>query len=157
MLRIARPITKAAERVVQKNNGVVRNMSSTSSPSKNILEGDSGAVATHIYHKVTTFMAVATPLYFMVPDSMTDGPVNQGFGILLASNIAVHSWVGLNYVATDYVPKISKSLLGPARIVNAGIGAITLFGLSAIALSPGGIKGTLKALWNPKVKEEEKK
>mmetsp|Transcript_12329 Transcript_12329/g.17202 ORF Transcript_12329/g.17202 Transcript_12329/m.17202 type:complete len:158 (-) Transcript_12329:253-726(-) len=156
MLRIAaRPITRVVVRHTHQNkNGRVMNMSTAS---KNVLEGDAGALSTHVYHKVTTFMAVATPLYFMVPDSMTDGVVNQGFGIVLASNIAMHSWIGLNYVATDYVPKVSKALVGPARIVNAGMGVITLFGLSAMALSPGGIKGTLKALWNPKIAKEETK
>lgn len=151
MLRAARPITSAAtlRRVAIHNN---RSMSTSS---KSILEGDTGHFATHIYHKLTTVLVVAAPIYFMVPDSMTDGPVNQAFGVALAANISAHSWVGLNYVATDYVPKISKKLLGPARIVNAGMAAITLLGLSKIALSPGGIKGTIKGLWNPKIEEEK--
>ena len=105
---------------------------------------------------MTTFLAVATPAVFMVPDSWTDGFVDKAFGILVAVNVSAHSWVGLNYVVTDYVPKVSKSLLGPARIVTAGIGAITLLGLGRIAVSSeGGIKGAVKGLWSPKKKEAE--
>ena len=51
-------------------------------------------------------------------------------GTLLAVNIGAHSWIGLNYVVTDYVPKVSKSLVGPARVVSAGIGAVTVVGLT---------------------------
>eukprot|EP00543_Licmophora_paradoxa_P015000 CAMPEP_0202472842 /NCGR_PEP_ID=MMETSP1360-20130828/89079_1 /ASSEMBLY_ACC=CAM_ASM_000848 /TAXON_ID=515479 /ORGANISM="Licmophora paradoxa, Strain CCMP2313" /LENGTH=51 /DNA_ID=CAMNT_0049099513 /DNA_START=92 /DNA_END=244 /DNA_ORIENTATION=+ len=50
---------------------------------------------------------------------MTDGIVNQVFGGVMAVVVAGHSWIGLNYVATDYVPKINKSLLGPSRVLNA--------------------------------------
>ena len=57
----------------------------------------------------------------------------------------------MNYVATDYVPKISKKLLGPARVFNAVLGIVTLAGLSKIALNnKGGVKGTVKGLWRPK-------
>lgn len=127
---------------------------STKSPGP--LDGDAGAAATHVHHAMTTFLAVATPAVFMVPDSWTDGFVDKAFGILVAVNVSAHSWVGLNYVVTDYVPKVSKSLLGPARIVTAGIGAITLLGLGRIAVSSeGGIKGAVKGLWSPKKKEAE--
>lgn len=57
----------------------------------------------------------------------------------------------MNYVATDYVPKISKGLLGPFRVINAVLGVVTFVGLSKIALNgKGGIKGTVKGLWKPK-------
>jgi succinate dehydrogenase hydrophobic anchor subunit len=119
------------------------------------LEADSGGLATHTHHAMTTFLAVATPIYFAVPDRWVDGNMNKAFGILMAINISAHSWIGLNYVATDYVPKLSKALLGPARIVNAGIGAITLLGLCRIALADGSIKGAIKGLWNPPKKEQK--
>lgn len=103
---------------------------------------------------MTFSLAILTPLYFMVPDSMTDGTFNKTFGLLLSANITAHSWVGLNYVITDYVPKISKAMLGPARIVNVGLAVITMLGMSKIALSSkGGIKGVVKGVWNPKNKE----
>ena len=60
----------------------------------------------------------------------------------------MHSWIGLNYVAADYVPKVSKSLLGPSRIVVAGLSLVTFAGLGKISLEcDGGIKGLMKALW----------
>jgi hypothetical protein len=91
----------------------------------------------------------------LVPDSYTDGIVNKSLGVFFSANVAAHSWVGLNYVATDYVPKISKAMMGPARIVNVGIAIVTLVGLSKISImSPGGLKGAIKGLWNPKPKED---
>ena len=106
---------------------------------------------------MTLGLAVMSPLYFAVPDSYTDGFVNKLFGALLAVNITAHSHIGLNYVATDYVPKISKALLGPARFAIFGLSAITLVGLGKIAVaSPGGIKRVVKGVWNPLPKEEKK-
>ena len=57
-------------------------------------------------------------------------------------------------MATDYVPKVSKALLGPSRVAIAGMSAVTFLGLSRISIqSEGGIKGCLKGLWNPEKKE----
>jgi succinate dehydrogenase hydrophobic anchor subunit len=76
---------------------------------------------------------------------MTDGLVDKAVGLLLTAHITAHQWIGMNYVATDYVPKVSKKLLGPARIVNAGISLCILLGLGQISVSsPGGIKRCLK-------------
>lgn len=114
------------------------------------LEADSGKLATHTYHTMTLSLAVLAPVYFLIPDSMTDGIVDKAVGLLLSANVTAHSWIGLNYVATDYVPKVSKKLLGPARIVNAGLATVTFLGLARISLSSkGGIKGCIKGLWNP--------
>jgi succinate dehydrogenase hydrophobic anchor subunit len=129
-----------------------RSKSSSAGPS--VLEGDAGALATRAHHTMTTALAVLTPIVFLMPDSYTDGIVNKSLGVFFSANIAAHSWVGLNYVATDYVPKISKALIGPARIANAGLAVVTLLGLSKIAImSPGGLKGAIKGLWKPKPKE----
>jgi succinate dehydrogenase hydrophobic anchor subunit len=104
---------------------------------------------------MTTSLAVLTPVFFLVPDSWSDGIFNKTFGMLLTANITAHSWIGLNYVATDYVPKVSKALLGPARIVNVGLAAITMLGMGKICLSsPGGIKAVVKGVWNPLEKKE---
>mmetsp|Transcript_14982 Transcript_14982/g.27068 ORF Transcript_14982/g.27068 Transcript_14982/m.27068 type:complete len:146 (+) Transcript_14982:163-600(+) len=145
MLRIAQSTTT-------RSVPFARRQLSSKAPSP--LEADYGPLATHVYHKVTFFQAFAVPLYFMVPDRWTDGTMNKAFGLLLAGMISFHSWMGISYVCTDYVPKISKSLLGPSRILNAGLGAVTLLGLSRIALSDPGIKGTIKGLWNPPPKKE---
>ena len=134
-----------------------RRFQSTKSPG--ILEADSGSLATRAHHTMTTSLAVLTPVFFMVPDSYTDGFLNKVFGVALAGNIAAHSWIGMNYVCTDYVPKFfPKSFLGPSRIFNVGLAAVTFLGLSRISLSsPGGIKGCIKGLWNPPPPKKELK
>jgi succinate dehydrogenase hydrophobic anchor subunit len=122
-----------------------------SSSSDGPLAADSGALATHGHHTMNLALAVLAPIYFITPESYSDGFFGKTFGILLSANITAHSWIGLNYVATDYVPKVSKALLGPARMAIAGMSFVTFLGLSRIAVgSPGGIKGCVKGLWNPK-------
>mmetsp|Transcript_18119 Transcript_18119/g.37994 ORF Transcript_18119/g.37994 Transcript_18119/m.37994 type:complete len:160 (-) Transcript_18119:147-626(-) len=124
---------------------------STSSP----LAGDTGRKATHLHHAMTSFLAIATPIVMLTPDSYTDGAIDKAFGMLVATTISAHSWIGMNYVATDYVPKISKSLLGPARVFNAALGFVTFVGLSKVALNnKGGVKGTVKGLWKPEKKKD---
>lgn len=124
---------------------------STSTGPTQVLEADSGKFATHIHHHMTTFLVFATPLYFVMP---TPDMVDKAVGSALAVTIAGHSWIGLNYVATDYVPKISKSLLGPARLVNAAIGVVTLLGMTAIAWNgKGGIKTCVTGMWTKKKTE----
>jgi succinate dehydrogenase hydrophobic anchor subunit len=113
--------------------------------SGNPLAADSGAFSTHNYHRITLSLSLVAPAYFLLPSSMSDGFVDKALGVLLGGHIAAHQWIGMNYVATDYVPKISKKLLGPARIVNAGLAAVILLGVGRIAVSSeGGLKGCLK-------------
>ncbi|KAL7559085.1 hypothetical protein ACA910_017501 [Epithemia clementina (nom. ined.)] len=131
--------------------------SSSSAPaaSPSPLQSDVGPLATRVHHGLTMGLAVLTPLYFAVPDSYTGSVFNKIFGLLLSANITAHSHIGLNYVATDYVPKISKALLGPARVAILGLSVFTLLGMGSIAIgSPGGIKGTVKGVWNPLPKEK---
>lgn len=114
------------------------------------LEADSGPLATRVHHAISLSLAVLTPAYFLVPDAASDGMFGKAFGVALSTTIAAHSWIGMNYVVTDYVPKVSKRLVGPARVFNAGLAGVTLLGLSYIAVSSkGGIKGCVKGLWNP--------
>merc|ERR1719469_1112966 len=115
------------------------------------LEGDSGNLATHIHHKMTTFLALTAPVYFFAPDSLSNDLMDKIFGLTLAVNVSAHSWIGLNYVVTDYVPKISKAAVGPARLFSAGLGLITVVGLGKVAMNgQGGIKSTILALWRGK-------
>ncbi|KAL3898024.1 MAG: hypothetical protein SGARI_006777 [Bacillariaceae sp.] len=106
-----------------------RQMSSGPGP----LAADQGALATHAHHTINLALAGMAPVYWLVPESYSDGFFGKAFGVLLAGSISAHSWIGLNYVATDYVPKVSKALLPPAR--------------AAIA-------GCVKGLWNPDKKEK---
>lgn len=117
----------------------------------NFMESDTGKLGTSLHHKMTNGLAVMTPIYFLTPDSMTDGALSKTFGLLLSINITAHSWIGLNYVCRDYVPKISKALLGPARVACVGLSVVTLLGMAKISImSPGGLKGVVKAAWSEK-------
>ena len=128
--------------------------SNTSSSSSSLLAGDAGTKATHLHHKLTTALAFATPLYLLAP--LSDASmINKAFGLGIATVTAGHSWIGLNYVATDYMPKISKSLVGPARLVNAALAILTFVGLGRIALNDaGGIRGTVLGLWRTRSAEK---
>jgi succinate dehydrogenase hydrophobic anchor subunit len=121
-----------------------------------LLEADIGPLGTRVHHTMTVFLAVATPAFFAVPDSWTDGILNKTFGLVLTANIAAHSWIGLNNVASDYAPKFSKKALGPARVISAALCGVMFLGLVKINFgSAGGIKGVVKGLWNPPPKEKE--
>jgi len=127
-------------------------------PSSSPLNADSGNIGTHVHHNLSMGLAVLAPIWFLMPDSYSDGFIGKGFGVLLAGNISAHSWIGLNYVATDYVPKVSKALLGPSRVAIAGMTAITFFGLTRVSIqSEGGIKGCIKGLWNPPSSDDKRK
>merc|ERR1719424_1755678 len=144
--------TRLSQRIIVKNT-------KASAPRRkfatNPLEGDSGNIGTHVHHQLSKGLAILAPIYFLVPDSYSDGFFGKSFGVLLAGNVSAHSWIGLNHVATDYVPKISKALLGPTRVAIAGITGITFIGLSFVSFSStGGIKGCLKGLWNPNSDKE---
>ena len=76
-----------------------------------VLEGDTGKIGTKIHHGLSTGLAVLTPLYMFTPDSMTDGTLSKMFGLLLTVNITAHSWIGLNYVCRDYVPKVRANFI----------------------------------------------
>lgn len=168
--RAATNIRNNATQQQQQQQQLTARAKSSSSP----LAGDSGHKATHLHHHMTTLLALATPLYLFSPTSPTTTSPNtsndytstsmldKSFGLLFATTISAHSWIGLNYVATDYIPKISKALVGPARIVNVGLGVVTFLGLSTIAFNErGGLKGCVKGLWRPiavaVVEEDEKK
>jgi hypothetical protein len=116
--------------------------------------GDEGTMATRGHHVVTTSLAVLTPIFFLLP---SDGVLSKTFGLCLTAAITAHSWIGLNYVITDYVPKVSKALVGPARTVSAGLCLITLVGIGKISVtSPGGIPAVVKGVWNPKAASDKK-
>jgi len=149
-------LTLATSRaLISKSKGQQRRLASQYGGKPGPLEADAGPLATRVHHTMTLALAALTPLYFMVPEKYSDGLFNKTFGLLLTANITAHSWIGMNYVATDYVPKVSKALLGPTRYFNAGLAVVTFLGMAKMALwSPGGIKGVVKGIWNPKKKGE---
>jgi len=124
--------------------------SSTSEPS--VLEADAGAFATRVHHSLSVGLGLGLPLYLCLPESWTVSHTFTGLGVATAT--AGHSWIAMNYVLTDYVPKISKAALGPARIVNFAASSLLLLGLAAVELgNTGGIKRVILGLWNPDKKE----
>jgi succinate dehydrogenase hydrophobic anchor subunit len=146
-------------RVAATRSAVLATRSGTRNFSANakFVEADIGPLGTRVHHTMTVFLAVATPAFFAVPDSWTDGFLNKTFGLVLSANIAAHSWIGLNYVASDYVPKFSKKALGPSRVFSAALCGVMFLGLVKINFgSKGGIKGVVKGLWNPPQQEEKK-
>jgi succinate dehydrogenase (ubiquinone) membrane anchor subunit len=119
------------------------------------LEADAGTMGTKIHHTLAHSMGILAPLYFFTPDSYTQGWMHKTMGVLLGANMGMHAWIGLNYVATDYVPKVSKALLAPSRYATAGVAVTILLGMVKIAaFSPGGIKGVVKGVWNGKPKDK---
>lgn len=150
MIRTRLPI----QRMLQNTNTASRSTTirhQSSSP----LQGDAGSKATHLHHKMTTFLAVATPLYFLSPTESLPPIADSIIGVALAVNVSAHSWIGMNYVVTDYVPKVSKAMTGPARAFTAGLSALTLIGLSKVAVNgKGGLKGAVGGLWKKAKKEE---
>jgi len=129
--------------------------SSTTKSNPSLLAGDAGHKATHLHHHLTTLLAISFPLYLLTPTSYIDGTVDKTLGLIVSTSIAGHSWIGLNYVATDYVPKISKGLVGPARVVTALMGVVTAVGLGKVVVNEkGGVKGAVKALWRPVGKKD---
>jgi len=146
-----------------RSNTLLLRSKTTGRPSMGVLVGDAGPFATHVYHVMNTFLIGAAPIYFILPApkagegySTVSAVFDKVFGALLSITLASHSWVGMNYVCTDYVPKISKSLVGPSRYFNAGMGIITLVGMGAIVFNDrGGIKGCLLSLWNRGEKQQK--
>lgn len=118
------------------------------------LEADSGGLATHVHHTMTLGLAIFTPIYFLIPESSANSTLGTAAGLAWTGTVTAHSWIGLNYVCTDYVPKVSKALLGPSRYLNVGIALITFLGMGKMCFAPGGIKGVLMALWRPKKKDD---
>ena len=151
-------IRSTAIKLTQRVNATASRRLLSAKPSTSPLNADSGHIGTHIHHNLSMGLAVLAPIWFLMPDSYSDGFIGKGFGVLLAGNISAHSWIGLNYVATDYVPKVSKALLGPSRVAIAGMTAITFFGLTRVSIqSEGGIKGGIKGLWNPNPSSDDKR
>jgi len=148
---------QSAVKLIQRVKSNASRRPLSTKPSSSPLNADSGNIGTHVHHNLNLGLAVLAPIWFLMPDSYSDGFVGKGFGVLLAGNISAHSWIGLNYVATDYVPKVSKSLLGPCRLLIAGMTTITFLGLSSLSIqSDGGIKGCIKGLWNANEERREK-
>jgi hypothetical protein len=151
-----RMLSMSRSRAMQLRHTVQRkNMSSTAAPEGGILGLPDTAKMKHINHKISLGMAGLMPLYAMLPG---DNWFHKAFGFFLSINVTTHAWLGMHQIASDYVPKVSKKLLGPAKIFNVGLAAVMFLGLSRINFSsPGGIKGMIVGLWRPEASKEASK
>lgn len=144
--------TRSLQQFAARNRSAIRCKSSGPSP----LAPDD--YISHSFQHVTHLgLAIGFPLYFLTPDSVTAGSIDRIVGLALSAGFGFHAWMGLNYTVADYVPQINKAMLMPARAACAGVAGLVFLGLARISMgSPGGIKGIVKGVWNPKEKEEEK-
>ena len=102
--------------------------------------------------------AVSDPLYlFALHGAYANIIPDQSISLFVATAVARHSWIGMNYVATNYVLKISKGLVGPVRIFNAALGMIIFVGMTGkIAVNgEGDVKGAVRLLWRSKAVENK--
>ncbi|GMI54389.1 hypothetical protein TeGR_g10095 [Tetraparma gracilis] len=93
-------------------------------------------------------MALA-PVCFAVSPSAVSMPLDVALGLALP----LHAHIGMNYVITDYVPKISKGLTGPARVLQLLFTAVTVAGLLNLNVRGEGMTETVKKLWRGKEKK----
>ena len=75
-------------------------------------------LAVKVYHRVNLALLGATPVALATDNTFLSFPVDMGLAIMFP----LHGHIGMNYVITDYVPKLfSKAAVGPARAVMVGV------------------------------------
>ena len=113
-------------------------------PISTLLAADEGVIATKVYHYSTLATLGLTPLAFLLSPSSFCFPVDLALGVVFP----VHAHIGMNYVITDYIPKLfGNAARGPSRIIMCGITGLTTLGLVKLNVEGPGITGALKALW----------
>lgn len=118
--------------------------------STNIMEADTGALGTKLYHHTSTFLLIGFPLA-MLPIPTISFPFEVAVGLI----IPLHSHIGFNYIITDYVPKAMRSV---ARAGVLATTVISVLGLTYINIKGDGIGHAFRSLWKkPPVSEKEKK
>jgi len=117
------------------------------------MNADSGKMATAGFHKINMLLLGLTPVAFALSPSPFAMPVDIALGLALP----IHAHIGMNYVITDYAPKISKGIVGPCRIAMLGLTAFTVLGLLKLNTTGEGLTETVKKLWRGLPKEEKKK
>ena len=112
---------------------------------RRLLAADSGnEVGVKLYHKVNLGLLGLTPLAIASEGSALSFPVDMA----LAVAFPLHGHIGMNYVITDYIPKLfGNAARGPARIIMCGVTGLTTLGLVKLNIEGPGITGSLKALW----------
>ena len=101
-------------------------------------------LAVKVYHRVNLALLGATPVALATDNTFLSFPVDMGLAVMFP----LHGHIGMNYVITDYVPKLfSKAAVGPARAIMGGVTGATMLGLTKLNVEGPGITGTLKSLW----------
>merc|ERR1711907_322244 len=88
-----------------------------------VVKADHSSGSLKLYHKTNLLPIGLTPIAFVMPDiPVATTAINVFLGIVFP----VHAHIGMAGVLTDYVPKMSKAALGPARIALLGVTTITV-------------------------------
>ena len=74
-------------------------------------------------------------------------PLTMPLDVVLGLALPLHAHIGMNYVITDYVPKLSRKAVGPARVFMVGVTGATVLGLMKVNFMGDGITTTVKGLW----------
>lgn len=108
-----------------------------------MIRADEGALGVRVYHYVNLGLLGLTPIAMVTP-----APMTFGMDMILALALPLHGHIGMNYVLTDYVPKVfGKAGRGPARLIMFGITGFTAAGLLKLNFFGAGVTGALKNLW----------
>jgi len=110
---------------------------------------DSSKGLNKAYHASGLILAVLTPVALAVSPS----PVTLPFDLLLGALFPLHSHVALNYVISDYVPKVSRPAARGVILVATVIAAA---GILQINLAGPGLTETIKSLWRPPKTSDKK-
>eukprot|EP00617_Octactis_speculum_P014674 CAMPEP_0185744666 /NCGR_PEP_ID=MMETSP1174-20130828/2808_1 /TAXON_ID=35687 /ORGANISM="Dictyocha speculum, Strain CCMP1381" /LENGTH=110 /DNA_ID=CAMNT_0028418187 /DNA_START=124 /DNA_END=456 /DNA_ORIENTATION=+ len=103
-------------------------------------------MATSYYHHLNLGLVVLTPAVFVV--SSYSPYISFPLDLFLGLALPLHGHIGMNYVLTDYIPKVfGKAGRGPAKIVMLGITGLTMVGLTKLNIEGPGITKVTKMLW----------
>ncbi|GMI08814.1 hypothetical protein TrLO_g10169 [Triparma laevis f. longispina] len=141
---VIRRSAQAAPRLQQRN---------ATAGGNSLLKSDEGPLSTSTYHKVNMLIMGLTPLAFALSPSIINLPVD----LLLGLALPLHAHIGMSYVITDYVPKLSKGLMGPARVALLGLTGVTTVGLLKVNIMGEGMTETVKSLWRGKKAVEDRR
>lgn len=98
-------------------------------------------MANRVYHAGSLALAVVTPVAFLVPAS----PLSMPLDVAIAALVPYHSYVAMNYVVSDYVPKGVGRQVARSAVILASLVAFS--GLMVLATDGRGVANTVKSLW----------
>ncbi|KAF0701382.1 Aste57867_8084 [Aphanomyces stellatus] len=105
-----------------------------------ILVADNSKYTIKALHATSLALTALVPTAIILSPSALNLPVDYALAVL----IPVHSHIGLNAVASDYVPKNLQTLV---RAGILGASFITLVGLLNLNITGSGVTETVKTIW----------